>query len=54
MLEERLLAKLEELLGDTGREVSHSFSAQVADGLLTVTLSAECREELGRFIPAGE
>lgn len=52
MLEERLLERLGELLGDTGREVSHSFSAQARDGLLTVKLTAECREELGRFAPA--
>ena len=52
MLEERLLEKLEELLGETGREVSHSFSAGERDGLLVVTLTAECEEELGRFLPA--
>lgn len=52
MLEERLLRKLGELLGDTGQEVSHSFSAQVEAGVLTVTLYAECEEQLGRFVPA--
>lgn len=52
MLEERLLLKLQELLGDTGREVSHSFSAGEREGMLVVTLTAECREELGRFVPA--
>lgn len=52
MLEQRLLERLGELLGDKGQEVSHSFSVQERDGLLTVTLTAECREELGRFIPA--
>ncbi len=53
MLEERLLAKLGELLGDTGQEVSHSFAAGESDGMLVVTLTAECKEELGRFVPAG-
>ena len=52
MLEERLLAKLGELLGDTGREVSHVFTAGQRDGTLVVTLTAECEEELGRFVPA--
>lgn len=52
MLEERLLLKLQELLGDTGREVSHSFSAGEREGVLVVTLTAECSEELGRFVPA--
>ncbi len=52
MLEERLLEKLGELLGETGREVSHTFSAGQRDGTLVVTLTAECEEELGRFVPA--
>ena len=51
MLEERLLEKLRELLGDTGREVSHTFAAGERDGALVVTLTAECEEELGRFVP---
>lgn len=49
MLEERLLVQLSELLGETGEEVSHSFTAWEGDGKLTVQLIAECREELGRF-----
>lgn len=52
MLEERLLQKLRELLGDTGELVSHSFSSQVREGSLVVELTAECKEELGRFVPA--
>lgn len=51
MLEAQLLQRLHALLGETGEELSHSFSAGAADGLLTVTLTAECREELGRFVP---
>ena len=53
MLEETLLERLEELLGETGREVSHTFYARQVDGCLVVTLEAECTEELGRFVPAG-
>lgn len=52
MLEERLSARLRELLGETGEVVSENFSAMCRDGGLTVTLTAECREELGRFVPA--
>ncbi len=52
MLEEQLLRRLKAQLGETGEEVSHVFSARERDGTLTVTLTAECREELGRFIPA--
>lgn len=52
LLEERLMVKLEELLGDTGERISHSFSAGEVDGQLMVTLTAECEEELGRFVPA--
>lgn len=52
MLEERLLEKLTGLLGESGREVSHSFTAAQRDGMLLVTLTAECEEELGRFVPA--
>ena len=52
MLEVQLLQRLHALLGESGEELSHSFSAQERDGLLTVTLTAECREELGRFVPA--
>lgn len=49
MLEARLLEQLAALLGETGEEVSHSFTAWEGDGMLTVQLVAECREELGRF-----
>lgn len=52
MLEERLLARLAGLLGDTGTMEACSFTAREEDGLLIVTLTAECREELGRFAPA--
>lgn len=51
MLEERLLLQLKALLGPEGEEVSHSFTAWEGEGTLTVQLTAECREELGRFVP---
>ncbi len=52
MLESQLMARLETLLGETGELVSHSFSARQEGGQLIVTLTAECSEELGRFVPA--
>ncbi len=51
MLEDRLLGRLKELLGETGTEAGHTFQAWEEDGVLTVRLTAECREELGRFVP---
>ena len=53
MLEERLDRELRELLGETGQVVSQTYSAVQRSGALRVTLTAECREELGRFVPAG-
>ena len=32
--------------------MSTAFSAAERDGMLRVTLQAECREEIGRFVPA--
>ncbi len=52
MLETQLLERLKALLGETGEELSHVFSARTEGDMLTVTLTAECREELGRFVPA--
>ncbi len=52
MLEDRLLGRLKELLGETGTEAGHIFQVWEEDGVLTVRLTAECREELGRFVPA--
>lgn len=52
LLEEQLLRQLKALLGKTGEEVSHNFEAAERDGQLVVTLTAECKEELGRFVPA--
>lgn len=52
LLEQRLLTQLQQLLGETGQEVGHSFSTREEAGQLVVTLTAECTEELGRFVPA--
>ena len=50
LLQERLLTQLEELTGE-GEIVSTSYSAVEREGMLEVTLRAECREEIGRFAP---
>ncbi len=51
LLEERLVLRLEGLIGADGTVVSRSFSARETDGLLQVTLLAECTEEIGREVP---
>ena len=50
MLKERLLEALEETVGE-GETVSTEFAVETADGMLTITLQAECREEIGKFVP---
>ena len=50
MLKERLMEALEEAVGE-GEIVSTEFAAETENGMLTVTLQAECREEIGEFVP---
>ena len=50
MLEERLLEALEEAVGE-GEIVSTDYTVEQNSGMLTVTLQAECREEIGKFVP---
>lgn len=50
MLKERLLEALEEAVGEGGI-VSTEFAVETENGMLTVTLQAECREEIGTFVP---
>lgn len=50
MLKERLLEALEETVGE-GEIVSTDYTVETADGMLKITLQAECREEIGRFVP---
>ena len=50
LLEERLLERLEELIGEDGSVLSTVFSVREGDGLLTVTLKARCREQIGREV----
>lgn len=51
LLEERLSGQLKELAGKDGEVLDTSFTGRVEDGLLKVTLHAECREEIGREVP---
>ena len=51
LLEQRLAAQLDTLLGEDGQVVSKTASAVVEGEVLTVTLRAECREEIGTFVP---
>lgn len=50
LLEERLLDALEDAVGE-GKIVSTDYTAVEKDGMLHVTLQAECTEEIGRFVP---
>ena len=51
MLEEQLLAQLHSLIGEDGQIVDLQYSARVSQGRLDVTLTAECREEIGQQVP---
>lgn len=50
LLRERLDAALREALGD-GEVIGINYTAKQADGMLTVQMQAECREEIGKFVP---
>lgn len=52
MLETSLCAYLDTLLGETGECISQSFSAQIKDDFLFVTLQAECNEQIGKKVSA--
>ena len=53
LLEERLLLRLRETVGADGQVLSTQYSARVHGGMLEVTLTAECREEIGTEVPGG-
>lgn len=52
LLEERLRQELERLVGEDGQVLSLHTAARAADGMLTVTVTAECEEEIGIEVPA--
>lgn len=51
MLEEQLEQQLLNQLGDDGEVESIAYTATRRDGMLLVTLTAECREQIGKFSP---
>ncbi len=51
LLEDRLSARLEELVGEDGSISRQEFSAREENGMLRVTVLAECTEEIGREAP---
>ena len=52
LLEQQLQTRLIQLLGTEGTVESTRFSAVVQGDWLTVTLYAQCREEIGKEVPA--
>ena len=50
-LQYQLMERLGSLIGPDGEVLSNAFSASEKDGVLTVTLRAECREQIGREAP---
>jgi len=52
--EELLRARLDEALRQqlgSGEVISADYTSRAADGKLTVRLQAECKEEIGKFVP---
>ena len=47
-LEQALLQQLRETIGDDGAIISYETAAEVTGSVLTVTLTAECEQEIGR------
>lgn len=52
LLEQELQKRLVQLLGEEGAVESTRFSAKIQDNWLVVKLQAQCREEIGREVPA--
>lgn len=53
LLTSKLLYDLEEIIGE-GYIVSHEFETREEGGLVTVTLRAECVEQIGREVPLSQ
>ena len=52
LLEEELAERLKELVGADGQILGMEFQTRVSDGLIRVTVTAECLEEIGQEVPA--
>jgi sporulation protein YqfD len=53
-LSQALMAELTERIGEDGQVESFTFTASEEDGLLYVTLHAQCRETIGTTVPLTE
>ena len=52
LLEDRLFSDLQRQIGEDGQVLDTSYAARVSEGQLQVTLTAECREEIGMEVPS--
>ena len=52
LLEERLFAALQGQIGAEGQVIRTDYTARVSGDQLRVTLTAECREEIGQEVPS--
>lgn len=52
LLEQELARYLEQLTGEDGRVLALDIQTRVADGLIRVTATGECLEEIGQEVPA--
>lgn len=50
LLQSRLLSEIHHLIGENGEIITSSFQTSLTDTLLSVTLSAECYEEIGKTV----
>ena len=53
LLKQRLLEALQDRIQD-GEVVQSNYTCTEREGMLEVKLQAECREEIGRFVPTGQ
>ncbi len=53
-LEAQLMEELIAAIGEDGQVVSSDFTASEKDGIMSVTLRAECREQIGTEVPLTE
>ena len=52
LLEQRLLDEIGTLIGTDGEMLGYETTARVTGGVLTVTVEAACREQIGRTVPS--
>ena len=52
LLEDRLFSYLQEQIGEDGQVIDTSYTARVWEDRLWVTMTAECREEIGQESPS--